>query len=445
MDELWLRELLDRAIDSEPPAGPMAANSLRAGIKRRRRRRAQGSMACVAAAAMVAAFVAVTTTARTPAAAGNAAAGPPKVTRPSTLYALSGDTVTPIPSATNRPGKPIPIPAGGRELIMAVTPDGKTIYLGGDEPNTVVPVSTVTDTAGKPIQLGQVASQILITPNGKTAYVLTLPDLSGSVEIIPIATATNSPEKAIKVNVGMMAGGPHQMAITPDGKTLYIVAPNKQLLKAPSSVIPLSTATNMPGKPIKIQGVDVSQVVMNPDGRTLYAIGQSTNGAEVVPITTATNIAGMPVRVAGGAAALGITPDGQILYLVGSSGVIPFATATNAPEKPVKIGGDISVIAVTPDGETAYVLSQPTMKYQPPPCTGQTGEVTPIATATNLPGRSIRVRCEPYAVAITPDGATLWVASAENTLTPIATATNTPGKPITTVGTIQSIAVSPSP
>jgi hypothetical protein len=68
MDELWLRDLLDRAIDSEPPAGPMAANSLRAGITLRRRRWAQGGSACLAAAAMVAAGLAVTAAARNPAA-----------------------------------------------------------------------------------------------------------------------------------------------------------------------------------------------------------------------------------------------------------------------------------------------------------------------------------------------------------------------------------------
>ena len=62
-------------------------------------------------------------------------------------------------------------------------------------------------------------------------------------------------------------------------------------------------------------------------------------------------------------------------------------------------------------------------------CTGRTGEVTPISTATNLPRRPIRVACDPYAVAVTPDGKTVWVGS-RNWITPISTATNTAGKPI---------------
>ena len=54
MDEPWLRELLDRAIASEPPPrGPVAANSLLAGTRLHRRRWVQGTAACAAAAAVI--------------------------------------------------------------------------------------------------------------------------------------------------------------------------------------------------------------------------------------------------------------------------------------------------------------------------------------------------------------------------------------------------------
>ena len=86
----------------------------------------------------------------------------------------------------------------------------------------------------------------MITPNGRTVYVP--PD--GGNEIIPIATATNTLEKPIRAGQG--AGGPYQMAITPDGKTLYDVSWTNEV-NAPSYVIPISTATNTPEKPIKIQ------------------------------------------------------------------------------------------------------------------------------------------------------------------------------------------------
>ncbi len=436
MDEPWLHDLLDRATVSEPAIGPLAHNALRAGIRRRRRRRAQGTVACVAAAALIGtAAVAASRTAGTP------AAGPAKYTGPSTTWVLSGEgNLYAIPDSTKLRSKKILLP-GGRQF-MAITPNGRTVYVSGDEPNAVIPVSAVTHKVGKPIEFGRkVPMEMLITPNGKTVYVL--PD--GGGEIIPIATATNTLEKPIKTGEGV--GGPFQMAITPDGKTLY-TASSKIPFTGPSYVVPIATATNKPGKPIKIQNGTTVALLMNPDGRTLYAFAQSRTGIQIIPIATATNTPEEPVSVAGNGP-LAITPDGQILYVVkysiktATSGVIPVATATNTPEKQIKIEGWPYGMAVTPDGSTAYVASQPRQSLGPT-CTGQTGLVTPISTATNRRGRPIRVACDPFAIVVTPDGKTVWVGS-RNWVTPISTATGKPGTPIKFRGGFVAIAVAVRP
>ena len=434
MDEIWLRELLDRAVASEPSMGPIAANSLGAGMKLRRRRRTQGTMACVAAAALIGtAAVAATGT------AGNPAAGPAKTTGPSTVYVLSGEgNLYAIPNATKVRSKKILLP-GGRQF-MAITPNGKTIYVSGDEPNAVIPVSAVTHKVGKPIEFGhQVPEEMVITPNGKTVYVL--PD--GGNEIIPIATATNTLEKPIRAGQGV--GGPYQMAITPDGKTLYDVSWTNGG-DGPSYVIPISTATNTPEKPIKIQNADTVGVLMNPDGSTVYAFAQTTTGTtEIVPISTATNTPGKPVSTGQTDGAVAITQGGQVVYLIdyGPNGVIPFSTATNTAGNLIKVDGMPSAVAVSPDGNTAYAVSEPRQKPAVN-CTGQTGEVTPISTATNLPGRPIRVACDPYAVAVSLDGKTVWVGS-RNWVTPISTATNMAGKPIKFRGSLVAIVIAVTP
>jgi DNA-binding beta-propeller fold protein YncE len=437
MDEQWLRDLMDRATASEPAIGPLAINALRVGIKRRRRRRAQGTVACVAVAALIGtATVAATGT------PGNPAAWPGRHTRPSTTYVLSGEgNLYAIPNATKVRGKKILLP-GGREY-MAITPNGKTIYVSGDEPNAVIPVSTATGKVGKPIEFGrQVPMQILITPDGKTAYVT---GLEGN-EIYPIATATNTMEKPIRAGRGL--GGYYQIAITPDGKTLYAISSNLPF-KGPSYVIPIATATNKPGKPIKIQSAAVNELIMNPDGATVYAIGHSSAGSEIIPISTATNTPGQPVNIGWAGGAPAITPDGRVLYLPdygamsGPYGVLPFSTATNTPGKMIKVSGPVYAIAVTPDSGTAYVASEPRQKPTAM-CTGQTGVVTPISAVTNQAGRSIRVACDPIAVAVTPEGKTVWVGS-QHGLTPISTATNTSGKPITFRGGLVGIVEGPTP
>jgi DNA-binding beta-propeller fold protein YncE len=102
-----------------------------------------------------------------------------------------------------------------------------------------------------------------------------------------------------------------------------------------------------------------------------------------------------------------------------------------------------SAIAVTPDGNTAYVASEPSQEPAVT-CTGQTGVVTPISTATNRPGRPVRVACDPYAVVVTPDGKTVWVGS-RDWVTPISTATGKAGTPIRFRGSLVAMVVGVTP
>ncbi len=214
-------------------------------------------------------------------------------------------------------------------------------------------------------------------------------------------------------------------------------------------MIPISTATNTPGKPIKIQSTNAYDIVMGPNGKTVYAIGRSATGTtEVVPISTATNTAGQPGTAYGAAGGLAITPDGQAIYFADKAlkdldRVIPFSTAANTAGKLIKVDGMASAIAVTPDSSTAYVASQLSQKPAVT-CTGQTGVVTPISTATNRPGRPVRVACDPYAVVVTPDGKTVWVGSS-NWVTPFSTATNKAGTPITFRGSFVAMVVGVTP
>ena len=113
-------------------------------------------------------------------------------------------TVTPVSTATNKVGRADPHRRRGPDWRLAITPDGKTVYVASDDegsPGTVTPVSTATNTAGKPIHVG------------------------APIEI---------------------EGAPIEIALTPDGRTLYGAALNK--------VVPISTATNTPGKPIRHVG-----------------------------------------------------------------------------------------------------------------------------------------------------------------------------------------------
>jgi YVTN family beta-propeller protein len=203
----------------------------------------------------------------------------------------------------------------------------------------------------------------------------------------------------------------------------------------PVAIIPISTATDRAGKPIKVGSGD--QIAITPDGKSAYVL--NSDAGTVTPINTATNTAGRPIHIGRtrdfGPEFIAITPDGKTAYVAntGLNTVTPISTATNTAGNPIKIPADPTFgsayagqPAITPDGKTAYVVSN------------HTHSVIPISTATNTAGQPIRFGSDCHAqplvwpglsIAITPDGKTAYFAC-ESAVVPINTATNTAGNPI---------------
>jgi hyaluronoglucosaminidase len=124
----------------------------------------------------------------------------------------SVDTVTPVNLATGRPGKPI---IAGAQVAMVIARNGKTAYaLGNGSPCRVTPINLTTGTPGIPIIIGGDPSALAITPDGKTVYIA---DQDGTVT--PIATATNKPGKPTRIGSGTHSypASPEEIIFMPSG------------------------------------------------------------------------------------------------------------------------------------------------------------------------------------------------------------------------------------
>jgi DNA-binding beta-propeller fold protein YncE len=97
--------------------------------------------------------------------------------------------------------------------------------------------------------------------------------------------------------------------------------------------------------------------------------------------------------------------------------VTPITVATNTARSPITVGPAPAALAITPDGKTLYVADVE-------------GTVTPISVATDTAGPQITVAQEPDQIVITPDSKRAYVLSYDGTVTPIVTATNTAGQAI---------------
>jgi YVTN family beta-propeller protein len=402
----------------------------------------------------------------------------------------AADTVTPINLRTDQPGTPIPMGHGAGPVAVAFTPDGSTAFVANYQAGTVTPITVATRTVGTPITVGQSPSALAITPDGATLYVTD--QASGTVT--PIATADHTVGPALTVG---SAGQPDGIAITPDGRTAYVAN------YADGTVVPvdLGGAAPVVGVPIGLgAGTAPTAVALSPDGATVYvaefgtgALGEiSTAGNQVV---TTVPVGGNPLGLAvvpdrGPTAVLRVhrAPSGAASTLdatgstAGSSPIVnyhvDFGDGTAPVDSPTPVlthvyaasGKYVARLTVTDAAGTStgdLYTGQATLRSAGSSATTDrhfeiqvatagaaanvyvanygSATVTPIATTpTILPAPAVRVRPNPTAIAIAPNGAMAYaVNSGDGTVVPIETADNSRLTPIQVGNEPTAIAITP--
>ncbi len=206
---------------------------------------------------------------------------------------------------------------------IAITPDGKTIYVANAGSGTVTPITTRNKSARQAITVGSDPDAIAITPDGKTVYVAN----AGANTVSPIKVGDDSAETAIPVGYS-----PDAIAISPDGATVYVANDDSGTV----SVIDGGPALSIP-------------VGNNPDaiaisGTTAYVV--SEDSGTVTPITVDGG-AGTPITAGGNPDAIAISADGATAYVANkaSGTVIPISIATGAVGAPITVGANPDAIA----------------------------------------------------------------------------------------------------
>jgi len=193
-----------------------------------------------------------------------------------------GDTVAVI--STSDTSNVQTVTVGSGPLGAAILPDSSAAYVGNDD-GTVSVVSltgtpTVTKTISFPGSGCTSAGDDAVTPNGKAVWVV-----CSNFKIWKINTTTNkAAATGIKIKKGSGSGGGlQQIVITPNGKTAYVSNNND------GAVYPVTLASGVVGKGIKVP--DAWGLAITPDGSYVLAGNgtccyQTTN---VYSIATSTN------------------------------------------------------------------------------------------------------------------------------------------------------------
>ncbi|HEX4789949.1 MAG TPA: beta-propeller fold lactonase family protein [Actinospica sp.] len=229
-------------------------------------------------------------------------------------------------------------------------------------------VAATITTGGEP--LGAVVS-----PSGRYAYVI-----ADAVFVIDASTLTI--KRKFTENVGSAEG----IAITPDGKGLYIAGGVHTLkeLNAYSGAV-IATATT---------GTYPEPLAVSSDGSRVY-VGNYGDGT--IQVFTA-DLSGQPATISGmsGPTRLVLTPDGKTLYVANSLShyVTAIDTATDAVIATIPTYGRPSGLSISPDGTTVYVATR----------SGHASSVQAISVARNHVVDTYPVGADTDAVALTPSG-----------------------------------------
>jgi YVTN family beta-propeller protein len=229
----------------------------------------------------------------------------------------------------------------------------------------------------------------------------------------PVELSTQTADPSAKVTITPSTeGSPADVAITPDGRTAYVVSS--------SSLTPVDVATNKAGTAIAIPMFGRS-IAITPDGRFAYVASNFAAVHKVSKVDLAAGVVVTEIPVGDDLGGIAVSPDGRIAYVVSSNdgSVYPINVATNAVGPAIAVGGFPVAIAVTPNGTSAYVLDTSEEK------------LTRIDLATNAVVGSIPgVRGGELAIA--PNSAKAYsVGSVE--VTPVDLAAGTAAAPIPTV------------
>jgi YVTN family beta-propeller protein len=231
-----------------------------------------------------------------------------------------GDTVTPIDLKTHRVLRAIKVGLGPQGI--AITPDGKTAYVAnagaivtgqtGAIGHTVTPINLVTKRALTAINVGNAPIAIAISGDGSTAFVTN--SYSGSVS--PISVAANVAGTPIE-----MVGSPQAIVNIPKKNQMLIA---NAATTGADNLTTIAVATESAGASITVPSNPTS-LAITPDGKTAWVVSNGTKALVSVDLASGVVDTAHALTFAGGPYAIAI-------------GTIPSTSATKlfAPVTKVK-------------------------------------------------------------------------------------------------------------
>jgi YVTN family beta-propeller protein len=270
---------------------------------------------------------------------------------------------------------------------VAFTPDGSRAYVT-DGSTSVWAVDTSNKSVIAKIDAGTSPEELAMSPDGKSVYVTAItcgdllcsgpskPAQMASVEVIDTASASLRATITFGKTPDVLPSG---IAISPDGSRAYVTD------VIGGHIWVTDTANNSIAGTITLAGSSLRDVAVSPDGKTLYVLDEKKgipfNSVDVEVIDTQTNTVTTSIGLGDVPTTIAMTPDGSHAYVPLANGelsVIDTKKNVLVETETISKGNLLLGVAITPDGSRAYVTC------------GNNNTIYALDTATNRVVDTIR-------------------------------------------------------
>jgi YVTN family beta-propeller protein len=251
------------------------------------------------------------------------------------------NTVSVIDTAAGAVVATVPVAAGPHG--MAITQDGRTVYVSGDGSSSVDVIDTATDKVVKTINVGKAPNGVALTPDDRLLVVT----VYGEDRIAFIDTSTQT------VVANLAVPKPHTVAISPSGKLAYVTVQEPGHFGL--ALIDIATRSL-----VRTLALDKTprDGEFGYNGKLFYFTQAGSNAVQVLDPASDKFVAQIPTGVSPHFVSY---PRGSAFGLVvvqGPGELLLFDPATNKPARSVAVGKQPHWATASGDGKTAYVTNE---------------------------------------------------------------------------------------
>ncbi|HKV19173.1 MAG TPA: YncE family protein [Mycobacterium sp.] len=289
------------------------------------------------------------------------------------------------------------------DIITGRRPRGPFVFVANNGGDSVSVIRVSDNSVVRTIPGIDAAVDVKISANGARAYVLRV----GGITVVD--TGTHNEVGWIDHGSGLKSA----FAVSSDKAELYIIDGNAVSVVDYNSAAVTATIP-VGGAPVHIE--------LSPDGARAYTANVYSDDVSVIDRAAQATVA--TIGVDGEPTAVAVSPDSARVYVTNAKFQRPTGTvsvidaATNAVTHTIPVGSSPMAIALSPNGKHAFVANYTDgVIMKDGKVVGYTGgTISIIDTDINKVVETVKVGNYPTGVAVTPDGAHVYVSNGEGTV-----------------------------